>query len=392
MTAQDSSPENWSEEYGTFYPDRQTPMAAEELPLVRAIFRGESTDEVDVFLRNPARPDGVFIRVSGRPLLDEVGGIRGGVIAFRDVTEQMQAEEALARAFAQGRLEIVDTILHNIGNAINSVTTGIETVRQEVVNDQLLNRLGALADAVEAHRDDWAGYIADDPQGRKAMPFLIALARDFADRKEGLAQTVDRVHDRANHIADIVRTQRALGSPHMDRKDIDLRQSLSSAVRVLQDSLGKRGVEVALDCEEAPAEIRIQESQFHQMMVNLIKNGLEAIDDLRASGELDEAPRIRIRVYTEEDHLHLDVTDNGIGIDLSRTSPKLIFSAGYTTKEAGSGLGLHSAANFVIGSGGQIHPLSEGPGKGTTMRIMLRLSAVLPTPPPPPARGNGIRT
>ena len=376
MTAVDSPPENWAEDYGTFYPDRQTPMPPDELPLLRAIFRGESTDEVDLFLRNPARPDGVFIRVSGRPLLNEIGGIRGGVIAFRDVTEQMQAEEALARAFAQGRLEIVDTILHNIGNAINSVTTGIETVRQGVVDDHLLDRLCALADAVEAHRDDWAGYIADDPQGRKAMPFLIALARDFADRKEGLAQTVDRVRDRANHIADIVRTQRALGSPHMDRKDIDLRQSLSSAVRVLQDSLGRRGIKVGLDCEDAPAEVRIQESQFHQMMVNLIKNGFEAIDDLQASGELVEAPRIDIRAYKEGEFLHVDVTDNGIGID--KANPTLIFSAGYTTKEEGSGLGLHSAANFVIGSGGQIHPLSEGPGKGTTMRVMLRLSSVVP--------------
>ena len=378
MTAEDSPPENWAEDYGTFYPDRQTPMEPEQLPLLRAIFKGESTDEVDIFMRNPARPEGVFIRVSGRPLLNEIGGIRGGVIAFRDVTEQMQAEEALARAFAQGRLEIVDTILHNIGNAINSVTTGIETVRQGVVDDQLLNRLCALADAVEAHRDDWAGYIADDPQGRKAMPFLIALARDFVAKREGLAQTVSRVRDRANHIADIVRTQRALGSPHTDRKDINLRQSLSSSVRVLQDSLGKRGIEVGLDCEDAPPEIRVQESQFHQMMVNLIKNGLEAIDDLKASGGLDDPPRIGIRAWTEGEFLHLDVTDNGIGIDLERTSSKMIFSAGYTTKESGSGLGLHSAANFAIGTGGRIEPLSEGPGKGTTMRVMLRLTSVVP--------------
>ena len=380
MKAHDSPPENWAEEYGAFYPDRETPMDPHELPLVRAIFQGESTDDVDLYLRNPSRRDGVFIRVSGRPLLNEVGSIRGGVIAFHDVTEQMQADEALARAFAQGRLEIVDTILHNIGNAINSVTTGIETVRQGVVNDRLLDRLCALADAVEAHRDDWVGYIGRDPQGRKAMPFLIALARDFVQRKEGLEQTVDRVRDRANHIADIVRTQRALGSPHVDRKDVDLRQSLASSVRVLQDSLAKRNIEIDVDCAAAPAEIRIQESQFHQMMVNLIKNGLEAIDELQSSGVLEKPPRIGIRAYVEGEFLHVDVTDNGIGIDVDKVSPKMIFSAGYTTKESGSGLGLHSAANFVIGSGGRIHPLSEGPGKGATMRVMLRLNSVVPPP------------
>ena len=89
----------------------------------------------------------------------------------------------------------------------------------------------------------------------------------------------------------------------------------------------------------------------------------------------------------EGEFLHLDVTDNGIGIDLEKTNAKMIFSAGYTTKDEGSGLGLHSAANFVIGSGGRIQPLSEGLGKGATMRVMLRLSAVVPPPPPPPAQG-----
>ena len=49
---------------------------------------------------------------------------------FRDVTHQVMAEEALTRAFTQGRLEIIDTVLHNIGNAINSVTTGIATVHR----------------------------------------------------------------------------------------------------------------------------------------------------------------------------------------------------------------------------------------------------------------------
>ena len=115
--------DEWTETYGAYYPDRETPMATENLPLLRAIFGGESVDEEDVFIRNPNRPDGVYIRVSARPLRNNVGGIRGGVIVFRDVTERKFAEDALALAFAEGRLEVVETILHNIGNAITSVTT-----------------------------------------------------------------------------------------------------------------------------------------------------------------------------------------------------------------------------------------------------------------------------
>ena len=376
MGATDAAQKEWAERYGTYHPDRETPMKTEDLPLIRAIHRGESVDEEDLFIRNPKRPDGVYIRVSARPLLDKIGGIRGGVIIFRDVTERLLAEEALARAFAQGRLEIVETILHNIGNAINSVTTGIETVRRNLLNDPVGRRLFVLAAAVREHREDWLDYIANDPQGRKVMPFIVELAEGSSRRNEDLMKTVDRVRDRANHIADIVRTQKARAGSGMDRKDVDLHDALAGAVRVLRDSLHKRGIRVAIECDGAPQQIRIEESQFHQMLVNLVKNSLEAIDDLAAAQGLDEAPRIRIRASAGEEFLDLAVADNGIGIGNKDT--RVLFSPGYTTKESGSGLGLHSAANFVIGLGGRIQPSSEGTGKGTTMRVTLPLSAVAP--------------
>ena len=369
----------WSEKYGTYYPDRETTMATEDLPLIRAIHGGESVDEEDLFIRNRNRPNGVYIRVSARPLLNKIGGIRGGVIVFRDVTERVVAEEALARAFAEGRLEVVETILHNIGNAITSVTTGIETVRQSLVNDRIGRRLGALAAALTEHRDDWIEYLRNDPQGRKVLPFIIELAAGYATRKDELIRTVGRVRDRANRIADIVRTQKALGTATMDRKDVDLHDTLASALRVLRESLSKRGIRTSIDSEGAPHEIRIRESQFHQMLVNLIKNAIEAIDDLAAAHGLDREPHVRITARTEGKFLVVDVSDNGIGIRTRDT--KVLFAPGYTTKPSGSGLGLHSAANFVIASGGRIEPLSQGPGQGTTMRVMLPLSSVVPPVP-----------
>ena len=366
----------WTEKHGVFYADQKTPMRARDLPLFRIISRGELIDDEDLFIKNKKKPDGVYIRISGRPLLNKAGEIRGGVLFFRDITQQMIAEEALAQAFAQGRLEIMDTILHNIGNAITSITTGIETIHRNLADDPLVHRLSALANAVKARRENWIDYISNDPQGQQVLSFIIALADDFAHQQADWIRTVDRVKDRATHIADIVRTQRTRSTSAITlRKDIDLQQALSDAARVLQDSFDKRNIALEIDCKNAPREIRIQESQFHQMMVNLIKNAIEAIDDLAAEGTLTEPPRIQIRACIKADFFHLDVTDNGIGIE--QKNLKILFSAGYTTKKFGTGLGLHSAANFVIGSGGQIRALSDGIGKGATIRITLRHSSII---------------
>ncbi len=357
--------------------DRVTPIDNEDLPLPRAIFQGESTDDRDIFVRRRNHPGGgIFVRTSARPLRDAAGSIRGGILVFRDVTSQMLAQEAVTLAFAQGRLEVVETVLHDIGNAINSVTVGIDTLHESISEDRLAPRLRALADAVNAHRDDWPGYIRDHRQGRKVLPLLIALADDYVRHTRRAKQTVDRVRRRARHIADIVRTQKVLGNAKLTRKDVNLRESIDGAVRLVVESLETEIDCIRVDCAGAPATIRIQESPFQQMLVNLIKNSLEAIDELSRSDGLEEPPSVRVRAYVDGEFLNIEVRDNGIGFPPKQA--KGLFAAGYTTKDDGTGLGLHSAANFVIGSGGQIRIESDGVGKGAAARVMLRLSVVTP--------------
>src|SRR5947208_6308448 len=84
MGAMDLSIQEWAPHYGCYLPDAVTPFPTDQLPLVRAI-RGEAAD-VEMFVRNPKLEQGVWIEVTGRPLKDEDGVLRGGVVAFRDVT------------------------------------------------------------------------------------------------------------------------------------------------------------------------------------------------------------------------------------------------------------------------------------------------------------------
>ena len=365
--------EQWLREYKFFQPDGVTPWPMDQLPMVQAL-RGESIDNIEVFIKNNKIPDGIHVSASSRPLQDNDGNKTGAVLVFHDITDRIKSEEALAQAFAQGRLEIVDTILHNIGNAINSVTVGIDTVYNLLADDLLVSRLTALAEALKQHEDNLVDYIANDPQGQKVLPFLLTLCHDFKVADEKLRQTVGRIRNRTRHIVDIIRTQNSYQETSGTSKDINLAAAISDAIKMLQDSIDKRQIRIESDCANAPEEIRIQESQFHQMLVNLTKNSIEAIDELANSGGLTEEPRIQIRAYIDADYLCIDIRDNGIGLvpeDLDK-----IFAAGFTTKKHGNGLGLHSSANFVISSGGRILPFSEGKGKGTTIRIMLQHTSI----------------
>ena len=370
-------PDEWVELYGLFRPDQVTPFDDDDLPLLRAT-RGEASDHVEMFVRNAHVPRGVFISVDGRPLHSEDGRVSGGVAVVRDLSQDVAAREA----FVSGRLEVVETVLHNIGNAMNSVTIGAGTLHAALRENELAGRLSALADAIAAQGDDPIPWLRDDPQGRQAIPFLIALAADIAAHNGRLLQTADRVRDRVRHIDTIIRTQRALSTSRAEPQIVDLKREIADAVKVLREMLAQRGIDVEVDCASAPDQIRIHESRFHQMLVNLVRNAIEALDDRSAAGGFDRAERpwIRIAARLEPEFLAIDVADNGIGIEPGKT--KSIFAAGYTTKKTGSGLGLHSAANFVIGLGGRITPLGAGAGPGTTMRVMLPRSGILPTPPP----------
>ena len=366
-----------------YYPDRVTPLANEDLPLPRAIFQGEATDDMNIFLRRPTEPNGgVFLWASARPLLDETGAVRGGVLIFRDVTDWMLAQDALSEAFTQGRLEIVDTVLHNIGNAINSVTTGADTLYGSLVKDRLVRRLGAVVGALNSHREDWIDYIGNDPQGQKVLPFIVKLAEDFVRHNERLKKTAERVRSRAQHIAEIVRAQKTPRSSILGWKEVNLKGTISDAVKVVRDSMDVDGIRFTVDCANAPRKIRVQESPFHQMLVNVIGNAVQAIQARAEVEEHEEAPHIRIRAGVDKDHVNLEVSDNGIGF--ARKDTRVFFAAGYTTRESGTGLGLHSAANFVVGSGGRIDLSSDGIGKGATVRISLRL--------PSPPRGPAVRS
>ncbi len=367
-------PKDWAREFGIYYSDGESPMRHDDLPVLRAAFGGDVVVDEDLVMRSPEKPEGITLRVTARPLLDEDGSRRGGIAVFRDVTETRRAEEALAEAFAKGKIEIIDTVLHNVGNAVNSVATGIDTIEGILRNDVLIKRFAGLAKTLDQRDGDWADYVANDPRGRLVFPFMIALAQDLEDREARLAKAAERAKSRTDHIADIIRSQRVFQSRTRWSKQINLRDALADAISVVEQSLASRGVRVDLDCAQAPASIWTHKSDFQQTIVNLLRNAVEAID-ARLAGEGGRwEPRILVRSYLRPPYLVTEVEDNALGVPPSKL--RAIIAAGYTTKKGGTGLGLHSAATFAKRFGGSVRVNSAGVGWGATTVVELRMSAV----------------
>lgn len=101
--------------------------------------------------------------------------------------------------------------------------------------------------------------------------------------------------------------------------------------------------------------------QIRQALINLVKNGLEA---LNGDG------RVTVSAEARADVLMIAVADTGPG--LSEAQKENLFAPGFTTKAQGSGLGLTIVERIVSDHGGRIE-VDGGPGRGTTFRILLPL-------------------
>jgi signal transduction histidine kinase len=127
----DSGPDEWSSHYGVFQVDRTTPFQVDDYPLIRAL-RGEETENVEVFVRNPVVPDGVLISVTGRPLRDADGKISGASVVFRDVTALRQQERSLSGAHEElRRIEAGQRFLADFGRTM-AATLELDAVAAEI--------------------------------------------------------------------------------------------------------------------------------------------------------------------------------------------------------------------------------------------------------------------
>jgi two-component system cell cycle sensor histidine kinase/response regulator CckA len=165
---------------------------------------------------------------------------------------------------------------------------------------------------------------------------------------------------------------------------LDLNDSIRALAVMLPRLLGAR-IEFMLDLEEPSRRIRVDPSQWDQVLLNLVVN---ARDAMKGEGRLRIATGRRLVLDSlalpAGRYAMVEVTDNGPGIP-PEVLPH-IFEPFFTTKlaQGGTGLGLATVQGIIGQLGGQMEVESK-PGQGTTFRILLpRHEGPAEAPPPPP--------
>jgi two-component system nitrogen regulation sensor histidine kinase NtrY len=123
--------------------------------------------------------------------------------------------------------------------------------------------------------------------------------------------------------------------------------------------------------------LRIDADQMEQLLINLVRNGVEAAQASRERSEARRAgpavqPHVSLHWQITSSHIAIAIEDNGLGI----TNPSNLFVPFYTTKSGGSGVGLALARQIAEAHGGSV-TLVNRPQGGCRATILLPVSPSL---------------
>jgi signal transduction histidine kinase len=267
--------------------------------------------------------------------------------------------------------------------ALNQMTARFQEIRhdldqqvqqrtQEVVRGEQLASVGFLAAGV-AHEINnplasiaWCAESLESRLHETLHGENESLTSDQQAELEILRKYLRRIQDEAFRCKGI--TERLLDFSRLgdvQKQTIDLRELIQGVIDMVKH-LGKyRNKHIEFnDPEYVVAAVNVQE--LKQVILNLVTNALDS---------LDPGGNVAITLKRSGAWAELVVRDNGCG--MSEEVLRHLFEPFFTRRRDGSGtgLGLSITYRIVTDHGGTIEPASDGPGKGSRMRVLLPLVA-----------------
>jgi len=295
-------------------------------PNLDRCFAGDEVSFVGWF---PTPAGRQYLAATYSPLRPDSERVEAALAITRDLTEHARASEALQQA--QAELAHV-TRVTTLGELAASIAHEVNQPLAAIVADAnaSLNRLTTATPDLDSVREALHAIVKD---GHRAAD-VIQRIRQLATKTDPRRATVD--------INDVIRDVAALVRTEVLRHQVSLRVELAPAMPlVLADRV-----------------------QLQQVIINFVMNGIEAM------ASVEDRPRelvVRSGPHDGDDVL-VAVQDAGVGIDPKNVDQ--LFSAFFTTKPGGMGMGLSISRSIIEGHGGRLWA-TPNPNHGVTFHFAL---------------------
>jgi signal transduction histidine kinase len=280
------------------------------------------------------------------------------------VTQQLIGSARLA-----GMAEVATGVLHNVGNALNSVNTSA-TIIAEKLNRSAAGNIARATAMLENHQGDLAAFLTTDEKGRHLPAYFSMVGKAVVEENSAIRGELSSLVNGIEHIKQIVRRQQSSAKISTFRTLIDPAELIDDALELSASSMERHGIAIHREIA-SPGVVEIDAHKVTQILVNLLANAANALK--AATGVISPAITVRLRDMDVNGSrsLGIDVLDNGVGIP-AENLPRL-FRHGFTTRADGHGFGLHSAAIAAGEMGGDLVARSDGPGHGAAFTLTIPL-------------------
>jgi len=219
-----------------------------------------------------------------------------------------------------------------------------------VMSHEIMNSLAPITSISTTLREVWSGHGSPGTgtgASEKTIEQTIKGLDAIAEQSEGLT-TFFESYRVLSRIPDPVKTEFSVGS---------LLQKLETLVEHYREN---KQLRLSIACAEPDHKICADEQMIIQVMLNLIKNAVQAVEGM-------EQAVILVSMHTRDTQMILEVTDNGEGIPSELYDE--IFMPFFTTRKKGTGVGLSYSRQVMSLHGGRIE-FDSRPGK-TRFRLVF---------------------
>jgi PAS domain S-box-containing protein len=230
-----------------------------------------------------------------------------------------------------------------------------EQLQADLAHTNRVSMLGELAASISHElKQPIAATITN---ARTSMRWL---KREQPDLDEALqaAQRIEKDGARATEIIDRLRS--LYKKAPTKRELVDVNQTIGEMGVMLRGEAHRFGVSIRTDLGADLPKITVDRVQLQQVLMNLMLNGIEAMND--TGGVLT------VKSEPQDGQVVISVSDTGVGLPEGKADR--IFDAFYTTKPQGSGMGLAISRSIIESHGGRLWA-TPNDGRGASFHFSL---------------------